>query len=81
MPERRILVIDDEAGVRSSLALVLQDEGFSVRTAADADQATALVEREEFDYILCDVRMPGRSGLELLPDLVAEQPHATIVMM
>ncbi len=81
MPERRILVVDDEAGVRSSLALVLQDEGFSVRTAADADQATALVEREEFDYILCDVRMPGRSGLELLPDLVAEQPHATIVMM
>lgn len=81
MSERRILVIDDEAGVRSSLALVLQDEGFTVQTAANADEATALVTREEFDYILCDVRMPGQSGLELLPELVAEQPYATILMM
>ena len=81
MPDRHILLIDADAGARSRLARVLRDEGFAVRTAANAVESTVLVEREDFDYILCDVRMPGRSGLELLPDLIAEQPRARIVMM
>jgi two-component system response regulator AtoC len=81
MERRRILIVDDERGVRESLALLLEDEGFSARGAADADAALAAVERERFDVVLLDVRMPGRSGIELLPELRKCQPDATLLVM
>jgi two-component system response regulator AtoC len=81
MTTRRVLIIDDEEGIRSSLALYLEDEGYAVRTAAGADEALRAVSGEAFDVVVCDVRMPGRNGLDLLPDLVAAQPEATILVM
>ncbi|MFQ5513078.1 MAG: sigma-54-dependent transcriptional regulator [Myxococcota bacterium] len=81
MSRRRVLIIDDEKGIRSSLALILEDEGYAVRTAADADEALEHLAAVSWDFVLCDVRMPGRSGLELLPDLIEAQPEATVVMM
>ncbi len=81
MASRRILIIDDEEGVRTSLGLILEDEGYRVHTAEDAAAALHLVERESFDVVLCDVRMPKRSGLDLLPDLVRHQPEATVLVM
>jgi two-component system response regulator AtoC len=81
MSGQRILIIDDEDGVRTSLSLILQDEGYQVKTAAHAAQAERLLAAEPFDVVLCDVRMPGRSGLELLPDIVRHQPDATVLMI
>jgi two-component system response regulator AtoC len=81
MPGRGLLIIDDEEGVRRSLAFLLGDEGFEVDTAVDADEALERCEARSYDVILCDVRMPRRDGLDLLPDLRAATPDATIVMM
>jgi two-component system response regulator AtoC len=81
MSSRRILIIDDEPGVRASLSLILEDEGYEVSTAGAADRALAQVRERAFDVVLCDVRMPGRSGLELVPEIVGLQPEATVLVM
>ena len=81
MPQPRILIIDDEEGVRASLSLILADEGYEVATARDAEEALRVAGSRSFDVVLCDVRMPGRSGMDLLPDLVSAQPEATVLVM
>ena len=81
MSQHGILIIDDEDGIRTSLRLILEGEGYTVRTAEGALDALELARAECFDVVLCDVRMPQRGGLELLPDLLRLQPDATILMM
>ena len=81
MAKRRALIIDDEAGVRSSLGLILEDEGYEVATAADGDQGLRAAQAERFDVVLCDVRMPRRGGLEILEELIRAQPDATVLVM
>ena len=79
MPDR-ILVVDDDEALRESLALLLAAEGYDVVTAGDANAALACLE-EPVDVVLCDVRMPGRDGLELLPDLIRRLPGAPVLLM
>src|SRR5262245_25587554 len=81
MASRRILIIDDEPGVRTSLSLILEDEGYEPQSAGAAQPALALLRETRFDAVLCDVRMPGRDGLSLLPEIVALQPDATVLVM
>jgi len=76
----RILVVDDDEALRESLALLLAAEGYEVVTAGDAAAALARLE-EPVDVVLCDVRMPGRDGLELLPDLIRRLPGAPVLLM
>lgn len=78
---RRVLIIDDEDGVRTSLRLILEDEGYAVETASSAVEGLGIAEARSFDVVLSDVRMPGRSGLDALPDLIRLQPAATVLMM
>jgi len=78
---QRVLIVDDDDSLRESLGLVLAAEGYEVLTAARADQALELLEAAPVDVVLCDVRMPGMDGMELLPQLVRRLPGATIVMM
>ncbi len=77
----RLLIVDDDESLRDSLSLVLAAEGYDVTTAADADQALVRVGETPFDVVLCDLRMPGRDGLELLPELAQRIPDATLILM
>jgi two-component system response regulator AtoC len=77
----RILVIDDDDGLRDSLQLLLAAEGYEVLGAEDAGAALREVERAPFDVVLCDVRMPGVDGMELLPQLVRRLPATAVIMM
>ena len=81
MAARRALIIDDEEGIRSSLSLLLGDEGYETSSAADAIEALEQARRASFQVVLCDVRMRGRSGLDLLPELIALQPEAIVLVM
>jgi two-component system response regulator AtoC len=81
MASRRILIIDDEPGVRTSLSLILEDEGWEPQSAGSAEPALERLRESRFDVVLCDVRMPGRDGLSLLPEIVALQPEATVLVM
>src|SRR6201996_9079472 len=76
-----ILVIDDEAGIRESLEVLLTLEGYSVRMAADGAQGLRILEIENFDLVLLDLALPGQSGLELLPHIKDRQPELPVIMI
>jgi two-component system, OmpR family, response regulator PrrA len=65
-PNRRVLVIDDDEGLRSAYSRVLTREGYSVHTAANAEDALAYVKQERPDAILLDLRMPLINGVGFL---------------
>ncbi|ATB48477.1 sigma-54-dependent transcriptional regulator [Corallococcus macrosporus] len=77
----RILVADDEEGVRSFLAEALEYEGHSVTTAADGEEAARLMARQGVDLLLTDLRMPGMDGLTLLRKVREEQPDVEVVVL
>ncbi len=77
----RILIVDDDPGLRESLEIFLTQEGYEASVAIDADGARERVASQTFDLILCDVRMPGTNGLDLLPELVRQAPGTTVIMM
>ena len=77
----RILVVDDEPGLRQSLRLILADEGHVVADAASGDEALVRARAEPFDVVLCDVRMAGMDGLEFLRRYRADGGAALVIMM
>ncbi len=76
-----ILVIDDEAAIRDSLEVLLTLEGYAVKMASDGDQGLRLLELENFDLVLLDLALPGRTGLELLPLIKDRQPEVPVIMI
>ena len=75
-----ILVVDDEPSVRRTLQQLLEAEGFSCAVVESARKARALLNEDEFRLILCDIRMPGESGLDLLEDIKVAYPDTAVVM-
>ena len=66
LPFSDVLVVDDDAAVRSSLADVVRSEGYSVREAEDGHTALELLDSMSFGVVLLDIRMPGLDGFEVL---------------
>jgi two-component system nitrogen regulation response regulator NtrX len=66
MKQRRILIVDDEPGIRSSLGAVLEDEGYEVESVADGESCLSLLDTHTFDCVLLDVWLPGIDGMEVL---------------
>jgi two-component system response regulator AtoC len=77
----KLLLVDDEPGLRQSLRLLLSDEGHTVVEAADGAAALARAAAEPFDVILCDVRMARMDGLEFLRRYRAAAGGALVIMM
>lgn len=79
----RILVVDDHAIVREGLKQILSDvNGMSVSDeAAGGQEALAKIRSAEFDVILLDISLPGRSGLEILKEIRAEQPKLPVLIL
>jgi len=80
-PLGRVLLIDDEPNVLAALERSLRAGGFAVATAARGDEALALLHREPVDAIVCDMRMPGMSGTEVLKRSLTLAPDALRVML
>lgn len=76
-----ILVIDDDKAMRHMLRLVLERERYRISEAESAAIALPMIERERFDAILCDIRMPGMDGLTFLALPQIRQIDAVIMMM
>ena len=81
MPKPRILVIDDDAGIRESLRMTLEYDGYDVAGAATGQEGLALVEREAPDLVLLDVKMPGMDGLDVLTRLHSMHETLPVVMI
>ena len=77
----RILVTDDESQIRRLLRLILQGRGHEVREAADGAEALSACRREPFDYLLCDLLMPNKEGLETIREARRDFPGLKIVAM
>jgi DNA-binding NtrC family response regulator len=76
-----LLVVDDEKNMRSSLHTVLSDEEYEVRTAESAEDALALLGREEVFMVITDARMGGMSGYEFIGRLRAQWPELPVLMI
>ena len=77
----RLLIVEDDAGFRQSLGLLLSESGHVVEAEGDPERALARVNEEEFDLILCDVKMPGMDGLTFLRRYRAQGGSSLIIMM
>lgn len=75
-----ILIIDDEAPLRQSLARILQQAGFEATTAENAEQGFAFIESTTFDLIFMDLRMPGMAGLDALKLIHNSHPDLPVVL-
>src|SRR5205823_4767729 len=76
----KILVVDDELGLRHTLSIILTDDGHDVTVGADGSAALAVTAAQTFDLVLCDVRMPGMDGFTFL-DRYREQGGQAIAIM
>ncbi len=67
--KRRILVVDDDAAVRTLVRTVLERAGYEVTTARDGREGIALLAASDYDLVLLDVVMPKRAGVEIVDEL------------
>ena len=81
MTARRILVVDDEQGIRAALTQLLEFEGYEVRAVAGAQQALDALAPWRPDLVFLDVKMAGMDGLEALREIRARDPQALVVMI
>lgn len=77
----KILIVDDEAAIRSALKEVLEYEGFTISEAPDGETALKMVLKESFDLIFCDIKMPKLDGLDFLSELKKEEIQVPVVMI
>ena len=78
---KRILLVEDEPGVRVTLTDRLQDEGYVVETAVDGEEGFARAVAEPFDLVVLDVMLPGRNGLDVCRDLRRKGMESPILML
>ena len=76
-----ILVVDDEAASRESLVDVLADEGYGTAAAANGAEAISLLEANDFDLVITDLRMPELDGVALLKQIRALRPQTLVILM
>jgi two-component system response regulator PilR (NtrC family) len=77
----RILVVDDEAGMRDFLSILLRKEGYAVTVAERAEKAMEMAGRGEFDLVMSDIAMPGLSGLDVLRQTRAASPDTPVILI
>lgn len=77
----RVLVVDDERPTREMLLRWLHGAGYQCQSAANVDEAFAVLERAAVDLVISDIRMPGRSGLDLLAELQAKRMDQAVVIL
>lgn len=82
--KKRILVVDDEELLTRTFTMLLEKNGYEVYTAKNGCDAQVMAEEEVFDLILCDIRMPGKNGVETIKSiqnfLATNQRHLTPVI-
>ena len=77
----KILVIDDERSIRNTLKDILEYEKYEVDLAEDGNKGIDLIRKNEYEIILCDIKMPGMDGIEALEKIQILSPDAPVVMI
>src|SRR6476660_3614337 len=76
-----ILVADDDQTCRDSIQKVFEREGYHVESAPDVDGALEALRANRFDLVVCDYRMPGKTGIDLLREMKREQSTIPVLMI
>jgi DNA-binding NtrC family response regulator len=76
-----VLIIDDEAAIRESLETLLEMEGYSVQSAATADEGLTRIGSRPYDLVLLDLALPDRNGIDLLAELHVHDPQLAVIMI
>jgi len=77
----KVLIIDDEQSIRNSLREVLEYEDFSVEEAADGMTGLSMLKKENYDAILCDIKMPKMDGIDVLDMALDAKPDSSFIMI
>ena len=78
---KRVLLVDDEESIRNAIGKFLRARGYDVAVTDSGAGAIDLLQQERFDALLCDVRMPGMSGTEVVPRAMELRPDLAVVML
>ncbi len=81
MTKRRVLVVEDDPTVRVMIAAMLAQARVETQSVASADEALEILEHQDFDAVLSDIRMPGRSGIEFLPESLRLRPNTPVLLI
>jgi two-component system nitrogen regulation response regulator NtrX len=81
MAKERVLVVDDEDGVRNSLCSILKDEDYAVDLAESGERCLEMVRRKPYHAVLLDVWLPGRDGLAVLEEIIALPSPPRVIMI
>jgi len=81
MSQQRVLVIDDEENMQHMLKALLGKAGYDVESAADGIQGLQRLEASDFDFVLCDIKMPRMDGMTFLKKACENHPDKTYIMM
>lgn len=76
-----ILIADDEKAIRKTLKEILEFEGYFVDEAEDGAKALSMIQEQDYDLVLCDIKMPKMDGMEVLSRAVAESPDTPFIMI
>ena len=76
-----VLIIDDEAGIRESLQILLEMEGFHVEVAEDCANGLLQLEQNTYDLVLLDFALPDGNGLDLLNQIHEREPQLAVIMI
>jgi DNA-binding NtrC family response regulator len=79
--QRSLLVVDDDSAMREMLFSLFSEQGYTVSEAASANAALELIREQEFDAVLSDILMPGKTGIEMLGELREVRPDTPVVLM
>lgn len=77
----RLLIVDDELSMREFLEIMLGNEGYFVDTSETGRQANAMIDKTDYDLILCDIRLGDISGLEVLRRAKSRHPETVVIMI
>ena len=77
----QLLIVDDDTAMREMLASLFRDRGYAVEEAASAAEALERADQQCFDVALSDIRMPGKTGIEMVGELRERLPETPVVLM
>ena len=81
MKTAKLLIVDDEDDLRELLSQVLAGTGYQIQTAADGEEALALLAKESFDVVLLDIQMPKVDGIQVLKYLKKDKPEVRAIVL
>jgi len=81
MPKERILIVDDEKGIRDFLEIMIKKEGYKTAAAASGEEAIKFFSQGSYDLVISDVRMKGMGGVELLKSIKEINPETVVLMI